>query len=107
MAGLEELGLTPEQRGSLVVVKLDITIAGRADLSVVGTDPAGDFPNIPPHWLHLRKELALPEETGRSSQLGDGWRKWSRQHPSWRGGDNAVQAWLAHARSLLLMATLA
>ena len=107
MAGLTELGFRPKQRGSLVVVTLDIAIAERADLSVVGTDPPGDFPNIPPHWLHLRKELALPGEAGRSSDLGGGWRRWSRQHPSWKGGDNAVQAWLAHARSLLLAATLA
>ena len=106
MAGLKELGFRPEQRGSLVVVRLDIAIAERADLSVVGTDPPGDFPSIPPHWLHLRKELALPGEAGRSSELGDHWRRWSRQHPSWKGGDNAVQAWLAHARSLLLAVTL-
>ena len=107
MAGLAEFHFRPERRGSLVVVKLDIAVAERADLSEVGTDPPGDFPNIPPHWLHLRKELALPGETGRLSKLGEGWLKWSRQHPSWKGGDNAVQAWLAHARSLLLMATLA
>ena len=107
MIGLKELGFRPEQRGSLVVVKLDIAIAERADLSVVGTDPPGDFPNIPPHWLHLRKQLALPGEVGRSSELGDRWRRWSRKHPSWKGGDNAIQAWLAHARSLLLAVTLA
>ena len=106
MAGLAELGFRPKQQGSLVVVTLDIAIAERADLSVVGTDPPGDFPNIPPHWLHLRKELALPGEAGRSSDLGGGWRRWSRPHPSWKGGDNAVQEWLAHARSLLLAATL-
>ena len=107
MAGLVEFGVRPEQRGSFVIVRLEVAVAGRTDLSIVGTDPPEDFPNIPPHWLHLRKQLALPGEVGRSSQLGDGWRKWSRQHPSWRGGDKAVQAWLAHARSLLLQATLA
>ena len=107
MAGLEELGLRPEKRGSLVVVRLDVTVADRPDLSEVGTDPPNDFPNIPPHWLHLRKELTLPEGAGKASDLGDGWRKWSRQHPSWKGGDNAAQAWLAHARSLLLAATVA
>ena len=107
MAGLAELGFRPKQQGSLVVVKLDIVMAESADLSIVGADPPGDFPNIPPHWLHLRKELALPEGAGKSSALGDGWRKWSRQHPSWKGGDNAVQAWIAHARSLLLAATVA
>ncbi len=106
MAGLAELGLRPKQRGSLVVVELDIAITERPDLSVVGADPPDDFPNIPPHWLHLRKELALPEGAGKSSDLGDGWRRWSRPHPSWKGGDNAAQEWLAHARSLFLAATL-
>ena len=107
VAGLAELGFRPERRGSLVVVKLDIVVAGRVDLSMVGTDPPRDFPTIPPHWLHLRRELALPGEAGRSSDLGDGWRKWSRQHPKWSGGEHAVQAWLAQVRSLLLVATLA
>ena len=107
VAGLKEVGCRPEQRGSLVVVKLDIVVAERADLSVVATDPPDDFPNIPPHWLHLPKELALPGETGSSSELGDDWRKWSRKHPRWKGGDNAVQAWLAQVRSLLLTATVA
>ena len=107
MAGLAELGLRPEKLDSLVVVKLDVAVTERADLSEVGADPPNNFPNIPPHWLHLRKELALPKGAGRASELGDGWRKWSRQHPNWKGGDNAAQAWLAHARSLLLTATLA
>ena len=107
VAGLAELGFRPEKRGSFVVVRLDVAVAERDDLSMVGTDPPGDFPNIPPHWLHLRKELALPGESGNASELGDDWRKWSRKHPKWRGGDNAVQAWLAQVRSLLLVATVA
>ena len=53
IAGLDELGFRPEQRGSLVVVKLDIVIADRADLSIVGADPPDDFPNIPLKWSYF------------------------------------------------------
>jgi hypothetical protein len=107
MAGLRKLGLTPEQRGALVVVVQDIELGGRAELSQLGADPPNDFPNVPPHWLHLHRDLVLPEGTGRSSELGEDWRKWSRQHPKWRGGENAAREWLAHARSLLLQAKVA
>jgi len=107
MADLMELGFKPQQRGSLVVVELDVTVDGRIDLNDVATDPPADFPNVPPHWIHLRKELMLPDGGGRTSVLGDGWRRWSRQKNPWTGGDRGVREWLAHARSLLLAATLA
>lgn len=107
MAGLKKLGFEPEQRGSLVVVKLDVAVGERQDLSEVGADPPDDFPNVPPHWLHLKKELVLPDGGGRASELGDGWRKWSRKKNPWKGGEDAAREWLAQARSLLLAARLA
>ena len=107
MEGLQNLGLKPEERGALVVVVQDIELAGRGELSCLGADPPNDFPNIPPHWLHLHRDLVLPEGTGQPSELGDEWRKWSRQHPKWKGGENASREWLAHARSLLLLARVA
>lgn len=106
MAGLAALGFAPERRGSLVVVELDIVVAERPDLSEVGADPPNDFPNVPPHWLHVRRDLVLPKGGGRGSELGEAWRKWSRKHPSWKGGRNAAREWLAHARSLLLEGAL-
>jgi hypothetical protein len=107
MAGLQELGLKPERRGGLVIVGQDIEPAVRAELGYIGADPPNDFPNIPPHWLHLHRGLVLPEGAAQPSELGDEWRKWSRQHPKWRGGPNASREWLAHARSLLLVAKVA
>ena len=104
MAGLAELGLKAEERGPLVVVELDVAPAGAPGPRDVGTDPPDDFPRVPPHWLHLRRGLVLVEDPGQTSELGDGWWKWSRAHPKWKGGDNAVRNWVAHARSLLLVA---
>lgn len=106
VADLEGLGFTPERRGDLVLVKLDVALPGAPQLNQVGTDPPKDFPNVPPHWLHLRKELVLDGEEGRESELGADWRKWSRKHPDWPGGANGIQSWLAHARSLLLSAKI-
>lgn len=102
--GLEERGFVTERRGNLVLVELDVALPAAPELNQVGTDPPEDFPTVPPHWLHLRKELVLDGEEGRDSELGDEWRKWSRKHPDWPGGDNGIQSWLAHARSLLLSA---
>ncbi len=103
MADLEDLGLKPEQRGKLVVVALDVAPVRVPGPHEVGADPPDDYPNVPPHWLHLRG-LVLCEDPGRQSELGDEWRKWSRAHPKWSGGDNAGRLWVAHARSLLLSA---
>jgi hypothetical protein len=88
-------------------VTLDVAPLGRPDLNQVATDPPNDFPGIPPHWLHLPVALTLDGEKGRSSPLGEGWLRWSRKHPKWKGGENAVGEWLAHARSLLLSARVA
>ena len=107
MAGIEELGLDVEQRGALVLVTLDVAPAAAQTLNQVGADPPGDFPNVPPHWLHLRRGLVLANDSGRASELGDEWWKWSRKHPKWRGGENAVRLWVAHARALLLSAKVA
>lgn len=104
LAGLKQLGLTTEQRGELAVVTLDIAPPGAPGPHEVGTDPPGEFPRLPPHWIHLRRGLVLTEDPGRESELGPEWWKWSRAHPKWKGGDSAVRQWLAHVRSLLLAA---
>lgn len=103
MAALAEMGFALEQRGNLVLVTLDVEPPELPGPHQVGADPPNDFPGVPPHWLHLRRDLSLPDGGGRESELGDGWRKWSRQHPKWVGGAG-VREWLAHTRSLLLMA---
>lgn len=103
VAGLAELGLAHEQRGNLVLVTLDVEPPDRPGPHQVGTDPPNDFPNVPPHWLHLRRDLNLPQGGGRDSELGPGWRKWSRKHPKWVAGAG-VRQWVAHARSLVLLA---
>lgn len=100
--GLEERGFVIERRGNLLLVELDVTLPAAPELNQVGTDPPDDFPIVPPHWLHLRKELVLNGEEGRDSELGDEWRKWSRQYPKakWPGSDKGIEYWLAQARSL-------
>lgn len=102
---LEAMGFVCEARGPLVLVNLDIGPPDHPGLRQVGTDPPGDFPNTPPHWLHLPQEVVLPpgREGGQASELGPAWLKWSRKHPKWPpGGD--VCTWLAHTRSLVLTA---
>jgi hypothetical protein len=107
MAGLERLGLACQKRGSLVLVTLDVGPADLGDERLVAADPPSDFPNVPPHWLHLHRGLLLPGGGGQASELGPEWLKWSRPHPKWRGGDHAASRWAAHARALLLTAKVA
>lgn len=104
MTGLRALGIECEQRGNLVVATLEDSPLGLPGPHEVGADPPGDFPNIPPHWVHLRTELVLPNGGPRASELGESWRKWSRQHPRWKPGYGSRE-WVAHVRSLLLTAS--
>lgn len=107
VAALEALGYRCRRSGPLVVVTVDVAPAGGAGALDVGADPPGDFPNAPPHWLHLRSGLVLPEGGPQASELGPEWRKWSRPHPRWRPGSSGAREWLAHARSLILTARAA
>lgn len=106
ISDLEKLGFSTERRGNLVLVELDVSPEEAPALNQVGTDPPKDFPHSPPHWLHLPKKLVLEDEDGRASELGEEWRKWSRKHPSWPSSADAIQSWLAHARSLMLSARI-
>lgn len=103
MVELKELGFECEQRGQLVVVTMDVSPPDLPSPHMVGVEPPSDFPNVPPHWLHLSSDLALPEGKPRQSELGVGWQKWSRKHPKWPPGAGARE-WVAHVRSLLLSA---
>jgi hypothetical protein len=104
VAGIQKLSLEFRQVGRFVVVTMDVSPPGLNGPHEVGAEPPPDFPNIPPHWLHLRSSLSLPEGTSIPSELGDGWRKWSRKHPKWRAV-HGVAGWVAHVRSLLLVAS--
>lgn len=107
-AGLSALGFRTERRGQLVVVTVDAPLGPLAGSTVdVGTDPPGDFPRVPPHWVHLPERIELPGGGRNASELGSGWSKWSRQHPRWRAELAAANQWLAHVRSLLAVAIVA
>lgn len=104
---LSAAGLPAERRGALVVVKIDVPLGSLAGTSVeIGTDPPSDFPRVPPHWVHLPEGIELPGGGRNASELGQGWSKWSRQHPRWRAELAAAGQWLAHIRSLLAVATV-
>lgn len=110
MADLKDLGFEVEERGNLAIVSFDLGPGGRPGPHLLATDPPSDFPNVPPHWLHLRKGIRLPGDSrkpsdlGQASELGADWWRWSRAHPSWKGGPTAARQWAAHVRSLLLLA---
>lgn len=101
MEGLHELGVVCEQYGHVVVATLEVSPPGLPGPHEAGADPPNDFPNVPPHWVHLRSGLLLPNGGPRASELGGGWQKWSRPHPRWKPGYGARE-WVAHVTALLL-----
>lgn len=105
ISGIQALGHKCERQGDLVVVTLELDLGSSLGPHQVGADLPNDFPNVPPHWIHLRQHFALPGGSPNASELGPAWVKWSRQHPRWKGGPDGAKMWLAHARSLLLSAS--
>jgi hypothetical protein len=94
-----------DQRGGIVLVLVDVPVGPHAGTEVwVGGDPPGDFPTVPPHWVHLPDHIELANGGRQRSELGSGWSKWSRPHKQWQHGRNPAAQWLAHARALLAAA---
>lgn len=106
--GLEAMGLPWEVRCNLVLVTMDIAPERWACELLIGTDPPDNFPRTPPHWLHMPKQISLPNEKGRDSPLGAGYRRWSRVCPNWGSStQDPVKRWAAQVRSLILVASVA
>jgi hypothetical protein len=92
-------------RGGIVLVLVDMPLGPHAGKDVwVGADPPGDFPTIPPHWVHLPNVIDLADGGKQQSELGAGWAKWSRPHKRWTDAASPASQWLAHARALLAAA---
>jgi hypothetical protein len=108
VSDLEALGLLPERVGDLVVAHIVAPLGVAAgDTVAVAADPPGDYPRVPPHWVHLPERFDLLGGGRNASELGAGWSKWSRPHPGWQGGQSAAAEWVAHVRALLASASVA
>lgn len=83
----------------------------RGDEVPLGFIAPGDFPATPPAGIYVfgdlrpvsqAQELPHGGVTDASSQLGEGWRYWSRAHDSWAQSSRDAKAWMQHVDRLFV-----
>ena len=103
---MSELGLSPRVESGLVVCHVTPVAGARAG-SLVGVGVAMDeltaWPQTPPHWIHLPREVEFPHTNSQCSPK-NGWLKHSRNVLYW-GSAPAESDWAAHVQGVLKDAT--
>ena len=103
IADLERLGLHPTLEAELVRYTIEAVDGARADTAVataVSVAELGNWPLVPPHWIHFPSDLTLSRTNSQSSTLA-GWTMHSRQIVGWGRDDSPGSGWAAHVRGVL------
>lgn len=101
VAQLRELGCADARvQGQFALFSFQVPIGARAgEVFLIGL-PASDFPLNPPGGPHVQPGFDHPGGNNHGSELGDGWRYWSRPFPGWPQTDRSASAYLSHLRRL-------
>jgi hypothetical protein len=122
VAGLRQLGhevddTIPPQLGlsegyGFVRFPYTIKLGSRAgEIVPIAFIAPGDFPVSPPGGIYVHGDVRPLSQAGElphggvsdaSSQLGDGWRYWSRAHDAWPQSSRDAKAWMKHVDRLFL-----
>lgn len=91
--------------GQFVLFGFTAPIGARAGETFQIGLPASDFPLNPPGGPHVNPGFDHPGGNNNPSDLGDGWRYWSRPFPGWPQTDRSADAYLSHLRRLFAQVT--
>lgn len=103
VADLERLGLHPSVEAELVcylVEPVDGARAGTRVATAVNVAELGNWPLVPPHWLHFPSEVVLARTNSQASSRA-GWLMHSRQIAGWGRDLDPGSGWAAHVRGVL------
>lgn len=101
--GLTAHGHPVRQQHGLVlfpVVPIDGGLAGEDVDTAVDTAELGNWPGVPPHWVHLPAAITFSRTNSQSSSM-PGWLRHSRSIKGWGDNPDPVAAWIAHVRAVL------
>ena len=100
-AQLRELGYADARvQGQYVRFSFVVPIGAKAGETFQIGLPASDFPLNPPGGPHVNPAFDHPGGNNHGSDLGDGWRYWSRPFPGWAQTDRSASAYMSHVRRL-------
>ena len=99
---MARLGLAPAEESGLVICHLAPVGGARAGSVVevgVAIEEVANWPQAPPHWIHLPADIKFARTNSEPSPK-PGWRKHSRNSAGW-GDAPAAVCWAAHLQAVL------
>ena len=103
---MAQIGFDPRVEADLVILEIVPVEGARAGRPVETAAAVGElepWPQVPPHWIHLPKEVNFPRTNSQDSSKA-GWLMHSRDLKGW-GDAPAAVCWASHVRSVLCEAT--
>lgn len=104
LADLELEGLSPESRDGVMlylVVPVTGPFAGQAISTGVSLDELQGWPAVPPHWIHLSKEVQFASTNIDQQGVLEGWQRHSRDIGQWDMSRRPILNWISHVRGVL------
>lgn len=104
IADLEEEGHAPVRCGEAVrytVVPAAGRYAGQKVETGVSVSELQGWPSVPPHWIHLREDVAFAQTNIDTQDCEAGWRRHSREAGPWQMTRKPILIWISHVRGML------
>ena len=101
--GLRRCGARPQTTANHVIYTVEPVegrFAGEPFETAVDMGELARWPLVPPHWIHLPADVALPGTNSRSSSIS-GWLRHSRHIAGWGQDADPASGWLAHVRCVI------
>ena len=89
------------------IVAVGGPLSGQAVTTGVSVSEVQNWPQVPPHWVHLPATLTFPQTNADSVDCPPGWLRHSREFGLTSTSVPPAVAWLRHVRGLLAAAVTA
>ena len=76
-------------------------LAGQKVVTGVSLSEVGNWPQVPPHWVHLPDSVVFETTNSDNTDCPPGWRRHSREFAFTDMSVPPAIAWLRHVRGLL------
>jgi hypothetical protein len=110
MADMARAGVpvTPDDNRLLYdIAPITGALSGQAVRTGVSLSEVANWPQIPPHWVHLPGSITFPETNTDSVDCPEGWKRHSRDFGFTDMSMPPALAWIRHVRGLLSIAIAA
>lgn len=82
-------------------------LGGQPVMTGVSRTEVQNWPQVPPHWVHLPETITFPETNADVTDCPPGWKRHSRDFQLTDMSVPPALAWIRHVRGLLAIAIAA